>query len=341
MDNIFDGDAFGVVRMTTAINELKFKPGRIAELGIFDEEPVDTTIVAVEKRGDVLVLVPPTPRGGPGTTVDTDKRDLRNFTVPHFEINGAIKAEEVQNVRAFGSDSGQLEALVDKIARREMQFSQSMEATHEYSRIGALKGVITYADSTTLDLFSEFGVSQESEIDFDLDNASPASGALRKKCAGAVRTMANNLDGTPWSGLARGFCGDDFFDDLLGHPEVRETYKGWTEAQILREGYIESTGKSYGAFEFGGIVWENYRGSVGGQAYVHTDKCHIFPMDAPMLFKSFFAPADYEETVNTPGERLYAKQYPMPNGKGRHLDVQMNVLDICSRPKTLLKGKRT
>jgi hypothetical protein len=32
------------------------------------------------------------------------------------------------------------------------------------------------------DLFGEFGVSRHSEIDFDLDNASPAPGAVKKKC---------------------------------------------------------------------------------------------------------------------------------------------------------------
>ncbi len=38
---------------------------------------------------------------------------------------------------------------------------------------------------------------------------------------------------------------------------------------------------------------------------------------------------------------LYTKQYEMPNGKGVYFETQMNQLSICTRPKALLKGRRT
>jgi hypothetical protein len=128
---------------------------------------------------------------------------------------------------------------------------------------------------------------------------------------------------------------------LLAHKEVRASFLNWTEAQILRDGYVGPNGSSWGIFEFGGIVWENYRGQVGDTAYVNLDKAHIFPMGAPGLFRTYWAPADYVETVNTVGQRLYAKLYAMDNGKGVNYDVQMNELNICTRPRTLIQGKRT
>lgn len=339
MLEIFQNNAFGVLSLTDAINALKFVPGRIGELGLFTESSVNTTSIAIEEKDGILVLVSPTPRGGPGQTVEKSRRTLRNLSVPHFEINDAIMAEEVQGVRAFGQET-QLETVMDKVAERGAIHSQSHAATQEYSRIGAVKGIVTYADGSTLNLFTEFGVSQEAEVDFDLDNASPAEGALRKKCASVTRTVATNLGGLPWSGL-RALCGDAFFDDLIAHGEVRATFLGWPEAKILREGYIEPNGKSYGAFEFGGIVWENYRGKVGNTDFIDTDKCHIFPTGVPNLFRTVYAPADYMETVNTMGQRLYAKIFPMPNGKGVNFDVQTNAIEYCTRPKTLIKGKRT
>ena len=196
-----------------------------------------------------------------------------------------------------------------------------------------------HANGTTLNLFTEFGVSQETEVDFDLDNATPAAGALRKKCAGVIRQVAGILEGVPFSGL-HAFCGDAFFDDLISHSEVRETFLQQQEASQLRQGYVAG-GQSYGAFAFGGIMWENYRGAVGGTSFVNTDKCHIFPVGVPGLFRTYYAPADYKETVNTIGRRLYTKQYDMPNGKGVHLDTQMNALNICTRPKALIQGRRT
>jgi hypothetical protein len=339
MLEIFQNNAFGVLSLTDAINALKFVPGRIGELGLFTESSVNTTSIAIEEKDGILVLVSPSPRGGPGQTIDKSLRKLRNLTVPHFEINDAIMAEEVQGVRAFGQET-QLETVMDKVAERGQTHSQSMGATQEYSRIGAVKGVVTYADTSTLNLFTEFGVSQENEVDFDLDNANPTGGALRTKCATVSRTVAANLGGLPWTGL-RAFCGDTFFDQLLAHSEVRETYIGWPEAKILREGYIEPNGKSYGAFEFGGIIWENYRGAVGSTSFIDATKCHIFPVGVPGLFRTVFSPADYVETVNTMGQRLYGRIYPMQNGKGVNYDVQMNAIDYCTRPKVLIKGKNT
>ena len=340
MDDVFSGDPFTIVALTDAINKLRFVPGYVSQLGLFSASSVATTSIAIEEKSGILSLISPTGRGAPGTTLDKSKRTLRTLAVPHFEINDAVLAEEVQNVRAFGSET-QLEMLMNKIAERLSVHVDSHAATEEYARVGAIKGIVTYADGTSLNLFTEFGVSQAAEVDFALDAASPASGVLRKLCATVVRTIAGNLDGTPFSGVGA-LCSDSFFDDLLAHPEVVDSYKNTSMAAILRDGYVMTNGeKIYGAFEFGGIVWINYRGSVGGQSFIDADKCHIFPMGVPGLFRTYYAPADYNETVNTMGQRLYSKQKPMPNDKGWNLDSQMNALQICTRPAALIKGKRT
>ena len=340
MLDVFKSNAFGVIPLTDAINSLKYVPGRIGQLGLFSGSGVATTSVAIEEKNGILTLVAPTPRGGPGQTIEKNKRNLRMLAIPHFEINDAIMAEEVQGVRAWGSETA-LEMVQEKIAERDQIHVQSMEATSEFSRIGAVKGIVAYADGSSLNLFNEFGVSQIAEINFDLENASPAKGALRKKCAQTVRLMTNELGALPYSSI-HAQCGDAFFDALLSHPEVIDSYKNTDMAYVLRQGYIlPNGGKIYGAFEFGGIVWENYRGAVGDTQFIDTDKCHLYPMGVPGLFKTVWAPADYIETVNTIGKRFYQKQYPMANGKGVNLDVQMNELNYCTRPRVLLKGKRT
>jgi hypothetical protein len=263
---------------------------------------------------------------------------MLEMRVPHFEINDAIMAEEVQNVRAFGSESV-VETLMGKVASRGATHSQSHAATEEYARVGAVKGIVTYADSSTLNMFNTFGVSQDGEIDFDLHTDGSATGAFRNKCAATIRAMGNHLGGVPWTGV-HAICGDAFFDKLIGNKEVRETYLNQQEAKELRGGYV-SNGASWGAFMFGDILWENYRGAVGGTSFVHTDKCHLFPTGAPGLFRTYYAPADYNDAVNTLGRRLYSTIYPMPNNKGVHMDTQMNALHICTRPKVLMIGKHT
>lgn len=340
MLDIFNSDPFGVVALTDAINNTKFVPGRISQLGIFRERSVAVTTVTIEEKNGILTLVEPSARGGPGQTVEKGKRNLRAVPIPHFQIDDAIMAEEVQGVRPFGEETG-LETVMAKVDERMEIHSQSMAATQEFSRIGAFKGIVTYADGSELNLFDLFGVSQAAEVDFDLDNANPASGALRKKCAQVERQVANTLDGTPYSHLLAE-CDDTFFDDLLAHPEVVESYKGTPMAQVLREGYVLPNGsKIFGAFEFGGVIWENYRGKVGGASFIDANKCHIAPQGVPGLFSTVYGPADYVDTVNTLGKRLYMRQRLMKNDKGVEIEVQMNNLEYCTRPQALIKGKRT
>lgn len=342
MLDIFRTDPFGVVPLTDAINNVPFVPGRIGELGLFSTTSIAQLTVSIEQRDGTLIIVAPTPRGGPGVTVEKKKRTLLAIPLPHFQIDDAIMADEVQGVRAFGTES-QLETVMGKVDERMTIHSQSMAATEEYSRIGAIKGIITYADGTTLNLFTAFGVSQIAEIDFDLDNANPTGGVLRRACANVIRLISAELDGIPFRGV-HAFVGDAFFDDLIAHPEVRETYKNWTAAAELRAGYLPgapSAAKIYGGFEFGGIVWENYRGSVGGTGFIDTNKAHFFPTGAPGLFRTAYGPADYNETVNTLGKRLYMKQIPMRNDKGVEIEVQSNALHYATRPRVLIKGKRT
>ncbi|MET4017729.1 major capsid protein E [Bradyrhizobium japonicum] len=340
MLDVFRGDAFGVVPLTIAINNLKFIPGYISSKGLFTETSVATTAIAIEEKNNVLSLVAPTPRGAPGVTIAKPRRAMRMLGVPHFEINDAIMAEEVQGVRPFGEETG-AESVMTKVAERMQTAGQSLEYTKEHARVGAIKGIITYADGQQLNLFTEYSLTPPVAINF-VFSANPATGAVRQQCAALIRTIAANLDGQSFSGV-EAICGDAFFDALIMSPEVRATYLQTQDAAELRNQYISAAGLSWGSFVFGGILWTNYRGyaSVAGAAsapMVETNQAYFYPTGVPNLFPTVFAPADYIETVNTMGKERYVKQYAMPNDKGVHLDTQMNALNFCSRPLALQKG---
>lgn len=338
MLDVFNQEAFSVTSLTDAINKIKFVPQRIEQMGLFRSTGVATTTIAIEEKDGQLELIGPSPRGGPGVTMDKLKRKIRNLTVPHFEIDDSIMAEEVQGIRAFGQETT-TETVQGQVGERLNLHGESLTATQEFSRIGAIKGIVTYDNGDTLNLFDEFDVTQQAIVNWDLDNGSPTAGALRKLCAGVIRTISTELGGIPM-GRVHTLCGDNFFDDLIAHTEVRASYLQQVEAQVLRDPYINGDGSSYGIFNFGGITFENYKGSVNGTTYVDTDKAYTFPL-APGIFRTFYSPADYVEAVNTIGQRFYAKQIPMRNDKGIELEIQTNALDICTRPGTLVEGNRT
>ncbi len=216
MLDVFNNGLFSVVSLTDAINKPIFQPGRIGQMGLFSERGVSTLTVIVEEKDGQLVLVSPSPRGAPGQTIDKLKARGRPFTIPHFQIDDAIYADEVQGVRSWGTES-ELETVQGSVARRLVTHRASQEVTLEYARVGAVIGVITYADGSTTDLFSEFGVTQDAEIDFDLDAVSPVGGVLRGRAASLTRQMGTNLGGLPFFGI-HALTGDTFFDNLLATP---------------------------------------------------------------------------------------------------------------------------
>ena len=120
---------------------------------------------------------------------------------------GTILADEVQNVRAFGSEN-MLEGVQAVVSQRLTEMATKMDATLEHLRVGAIKGQILDADGTAViyDLFTEFGVTAHTEIDFDLDNASPAPGAVKKKCHDIRRKIEDELGVVPYDHI-HAMCG--------------------------------------------------------------------------------------------------------------------------------------
>ncbi|HJQ60820.1 MAG TPA: major capsid protein [Vineibacter sp.] len=343
MLDVFSGNGFSVLTLTDAVNKLPYVPGRLGQLGIFAESGIATTTIEIEERNGVLRLVAATPRGAPGVQAVEPKRKVRKLAIPHIELDDTLNADQVQNVRAFGTND-QLLGVQQAVNTKMGDMVPSIDATLEFHRIGAVKGIVMDADGVTplYNLFSEFGVTQETEIDFDLDNAAPASGAVRLKCTAVVRLVTDNLLGGTSFQRIHAVCGDTFWDQLIAHKEVRETYLNQQEAAQLRNGV------AYETLNYGGITFENYRGKVriatGADAdvdFVGATKAHFFPVGAPGLFKHYNAPADLIETVNTIGLPRYARMYPDQNGKLVHIEVQANPIMICTQPKTLIVARNT
>jgi Phage major capsid protein E len=97
-----------------------------------------------------------------------------------------------------------------------------------------------------------------------------------------------------------------------------------------------------GSFEYSSIVFEEYRGRVGSVDFTDASKAYFFPVGVPGLFRQYNAPADFVETANTIGLPRYAKQaVDQQFARWVMLHVQSNPLPICTRPRVLIKAKRT
>ncbi|EYR81850.1 major capsid protein [Shinella sp. DD12] len=134
MLNIFKDDAFSLTSLTDSINEIEYRSSRIQELGLFEEKAVATTTIAIERIGDKIQLVPPAPRGGKGDVKEKQKATAKPFAIPHFPREWSVLADEVQNVRAFGSES-EVETVMSVVLDKIMDNMADIDVTHEYSGV--------------------------------------------------------------------------------------------------------------------------------------------------------------------------------------------------------------
>jgi hypothetical protein len=296
-------------------------------------EGVRTRTILIEEMSGVLNLLPTQPVGAPGTLGSVGKRKVRSFVIPHIPHDDVVLPEEVQGIRAFGSES-ETEALAGLLARKLETMRNKHAITLEHLRMGALRGVILDADGSTLyDLYAEFGIAAKT-VNFALTTATTE---VLLKVLEVKRHIEDNLRGEFMNGI-HCLCSPGFFDALTTHAKVKEAYARWQQGQMLFSDNRTN-------FSFGGITFEEYRGQATDASgtvrkFIADDEAHFFPLGTLSTFKTYFAPADFNETANTIGLPLYAKQEPRKFGRGTDLHSQSNPLPLCLRPECLVRGTK-
>ena len=325
MLNIFDNDSFTLVSLTGALNTVPVVPGMIGELGLFTEVPIRTTIASFEEKGGTIRLIPMQERGAANRVLATPRRKMRNFNVPHYPLEFAVLADDVMGVRAFGTESEQV--TIDSIINEKLTIArQSHELTEEYSRVGAIQGVVYDADGTSViyDFFSEFGITEQT-VSFNFGTGvNPKTAALE-----VLTKIGTALGGITYT-YVLGLCGATFYSNLVNSDVVNENMTNINERFPIdqqREGIV-----------YGDIVWRPYRGNIGGTPLIPDDECRFVPVGVPRLFQEVVAPADIMAAVGTLGQRYYAIPERMKFDKGVEVHTQHNILPLCTRPLALVKG---
>ena len=228
---IFDSDIFTMSSLTASINEVTYTPSQIGSLGIFEAEGISTTSLVIEKDGDTLGLVESKPRGAPGTVVGANKRTGVSFQAAHLPTTATVLADEVQNVRAFGSEDSE-QAVQTVVNRRLAKMARRIDLTHENHRLGAIKGQVLDSDGATVlyDLFTAFGVSQQS-VAMAMDTATTD---MQGKALDIHEAVEDALDGLSYTGITV-LCGKSFWRKLIGHKAVKDAYARYQDGARLRD----------------------------------------------------------------------------------------------------------
>jgi len=330
--DIFNDDAFNMVSMTGAVEKTPYVPQFLGSLGIFEPVPVSTTHISIEKRESVLSLIQTSQRGAPLDEWTVEKRDVRNFNTVRIAKGDTLYAHEIQGIRAFGTES-EMMGVQAEVARRNMRIRTDIELTHENMRFGAIQGIVLDADGSTIrNWFTEWSIAQAAEVDFVLGTATTD---IRGKCHAITRAMQVASKGA-WTPATEvhALAEDSFYDKLINHALVRDTYLNWAAAQELRQNL------AFRSFPFGGIMWHNYRGTDDGTTIaVATGKAKFFPVNAPGVFKVAYSPAESFDFVNTPGRPVYGQIVrDLHRNQWVRTEQYSYPLHICTRPEMLLRA---
>jgi hypothetical protein len=316
---------FTNAELTAAINKFPVQWGLIGQMGLFPSRGVASRSVVIEEASGALAVLPSHEWGGSGTTAGAVSRNTVAFGIKQTVHEDVVMPGDVQDVRDFGVEG--LNTVAAEVARRLQRMRAKHDITLEWKRMGALKGQVTNGDGSVIaNLFSAFGVTQVT-VDFLLGTSSTS---VLSKCADVINQIQDNLKGDTMTGVTA-LVSPEFYSRLIEHDKVKDAYKYHSEA-AARLGQDMRSG-----FPFGGINFIEYRASVSGNRLIAANEGHAFPVGTMDSFATYFAPADFNETVNTIGLPFYVKQWEREGGRGIVLHTQCNSLPVCHQPSVLVK----
>lgn len=333
--DIFSNKAFSQTELALAFEKMPYQPNFMQSLGITTSRALRTKTMAIEKKDGKLSLIQTSERGAPLEQGEAVKRDIRDFRTVRVAKGDTIYADEIQDIRAFGSES-ELKQVQREVAERMNQLEVDHNLTEENMLLGMVQGKVLDADDSVIyDWFAEWGVTQPTEIAFDIANTDLP--ALRTKILALQRRMARNAKGIPWSGQIGTLCGDNFYDALTTSPLIEAFFMNQQEAKARRE----DDGGAFSSFRFAGVNWFNYRGTDDNSTVsVASDEVKFFPMGARGAFIEARSPGESMSMVNRPGRR----RYPMiVRDRDRDMWVKPELytypIFCCLRPEMLERGK--
>lgn len=326
-------NAFEIVDYTQDLVSVPNQWNLINQLGIFSSEGVSQHTITFETSNGTIGMITDQVRGARSQMNQDEGRALRSFAIPHFNLDDAVKPQDIQGKSAFGSQStAETEAAV--IARKMLRIRKSYAALLEGSRAYALTTGGIYAPNGTVvgNMYTEFGITRK-EVDFVLGTSTTE--LLAKIEEGIAHAQDSILSGESLTGFIV-LTSPQFFAKLIAHASVKEAYKYYSSTQSpLRERLGTGVERT---FVHGGVTFIEYRGTnPQGAQYIPSGDAYLIPTGTDDMFKTYFSPANKFDYVNTVGEEVYMFTYRDPKGSEITIETESNVLNMVRRPQAVVR----
>jgi hypothetical protein len=330
-------NGFEVVDYTSELLIVPSQYGLIAELGLFNAEPVSGNTVVFEKVEKDGALIVDRVRGERAQVNKDYVRKIHSFAVPHFPYDEAILPQDIQGKRAYG-DFSREDTLAEVRARKMERIRQNHAWTLEYARAKAITTGDVYAPSGTVsqNWYTEFGITQKS-VDFVLGTATTE---VLEKQEEVVAHIQDNLgNGGNISGIIA-LCSPEFFAKLIKHPNVKLAYQYYTSTQepLRRRLAADGVRSLRREFTHGDVTYIEMRDTYAGNRLIPAGEVYYVPTGVEDMFKTFFGPANKFGIENTLGEQAYMFEYPSIKGDKIEIETESNFVNMVTRPQGVVKG---
>lgn len=326
-------NAFEIVDYTQDLVSIPNQWNLVNSLGLFDVEGVSQHSITFETSNGTIGMITDQVRGARSQMNQDETRALRSFAIPHFNLDDAVKPQDIQGKRAFGStDAAETEAAV--IARKMLRIRRSYSALLETSRVYALTTGGIYAPNGTVvgNMYTEFSVTRK-EVDFVLGTSTTELTAKIEE--GIAHSQDNILSGESLTGFIA-LCSPQFFAKLIAHATIKEAYKYYSSTQEPLRNRL-GTGVQR-QFVHGGVTFIEYRGTnPAGAQYIPSGDAYLIPTGTMDTFKTYFSPGNKFDLVNTIGEEVYMWLYRDVKGSEITIETESNMLSMVRRPQCIIR----
>ena len=343
IDDILN-ERFSALKLTLAINKRQNEYGLLNSLGIFSEKGIADRQVKIETKESTISIIATSPIGTPAPADDDpDRREVRILpTFRHAKLH-TLLAEEVQGVRAFGSDDS-VEVYDVKYLEKIDKIQREHRQTKEYLRWSALKGDVLDPDGSRV-LYNSYAAMGEAQKTIEWDIADGESvDAIADGNDELLDYLETEALGETVTGVVK-FCSPGYMTAMNKNKDFREAYRYFASQQsevnpnrqLLRKPF-HFKGVDY-VRHMGQCSFKKKDGSVVTYKFIPDNEAICVPTGTTETFQTFFGPGEFADTVNTIGKEIYIRPEKMKLNMGVELHSFSYQLNLVAKPRLVVRAR--
>lgn len=335
------------VDFSAEINLVPNTWGLFGSLGVFKVKNLSQRTSMITKKVETDADLVDRNYNERNSVQDRDDASGILFRVPHFPIDDAIYPSDVSGQIDWATIRAGTETLVEvsalraeKIAGLKRKHSQLWELVRAKAmmtgEIYAPRGTLKTSYGNTINIYNEWGLTRttltiKTGVGYDpRDTVEPI-----------IAYLQDNLKTGQVVDQFVIACSPGLFNAIAGNAYVKEQFKYQPlnqAAEVLVGRLVNKMGLDarYRAFNYGGVVFVEYRGTdSAGNPILTTNQGVAFPVMED-LAQLAYAPAEKFSAVNKPAQASYLWERQGLDDDKLELMSETNVAAVLLRPELVL-----